>query len=236
MQNEVNSKFSTINDVENAIQAGLEALRNAPLSKTITAALSFLAPEGFTPVIQLEEDGRKKRNTAAASNWSPENGEILIYFEPKSKAPPIPVESYAPLQDHPGTSRAPESLAISSAAIEHVDVSPDEIRQCCEALAGAEKAGKLFVALTWFRDKDLPRHHLPWTASSDARQRVLAQAIDSGAIILKKIPNPKSDFPTTTVSLNRSGGVQQLVPSRFHPVPVRGESVSATILRERGSL
>ena len=75
MQNEVNSKFSTINDVENAIQAGLEALRNAPLSKTITAALSFLAPEGFTPVIQLEEDGRKKRNTAAASNWSPEKNE-----------------------------------------------------------------------------------------------------------------------------------------------------------------
>jgi hypothetical protein len=214
MSNESNTPLSTINDVENAIQAGLEALRNAPLSDKITAALSFLAPEGFTPVIQLEEDGRKKRNTAAASNWSPENGEILIYFEPKSEVS-VPVGSDSALTGRrPGASPLPESPIISSTAIEQVDVSPNEIRQCCEALAEAEKAGKLFVALTWFR----------------------AKAIDSGAIILKKIPNPKSDFPTTTVSLNRSGEMQQVVPPRFHPVPVRGESVSTTIMRERGSL
>jgi hypothetical protein len=224
MANETHTTLSTINDVENTIQEGLEALRNAPLSDKITAALHFLAPEGFTPVIQLEEDGRKKRNTAAASNWSPENGEILIYFEPKAGA--------ARLDD----SRMLKSPVPSLMAAEQADVSPDEVRQCCEALAEAEKAGKLFVALTWFRDKDLPKHHFPWTASADSRQKVLARAIESGAIILKKIPNPKSDFPTTTVSLNRSGERQQVVTPRFRPVPVRGESVSATIMRERGSL
>ena len=223
MSKEAHTTLSTINDVENTIQEGLEALRNAPLSDKITAALNFLAPEGFTPVIQLEEDGRKKRNTAAASNWSPENGEILIYFEPKAGAS----VSAARLDD----SRLPKS------AVERVDVSPDdEVKQCCEALAEAEKAGKLFVALTWFRDKDLPKHHFPWTASADSRQKVLARAIESGAIMLKKIPNPKSDFPTTTVSLNRSGEMQQVVTPRFRPVSVRGESISATIMRERGSL
>jgi hypothetical protein len=228
MTNDTHTTLSTINDVENIIQEGLEALRNAPLSDKITAALNFLAPEGFTPVIQLEEDGRKKRNTAAASNWSPENGEILIYFEPKAGTS----VSVARLDD----SRLPKSPVPSLIAAEQVDVSPDEVKQCCEALAEAEKAGKLFVALTWFRDKDLPRHHLPWTASAVARQKVLARAIESGAILLKKIPNPKSDFPTTTVSLNRSGEMQQVVTPRFRPVPVRGESISATIMRERGSL
>jgi hypothetical protein len=222
----------TINDVENTIKEGLEALRNAPLNEKITAALNFLAPEGFTPVIQLEEDGRKKRNTASASNWSPENGEILIYFEPKTGAS-VPAAGL----DHSRSSRSSVPSAVPSLmAGERVDVSPDEVRQCCEALAETEKAGKLFVALTWFRDKDLPRHHLPWTASADSRQRVLARAIESGAIILRKIPNPKSDFPTTTVSLNRSGEMQHVVTPRFNPVHVRGESVSATILRERGSL
>ncbi|MBS1823359.1 MAG: hypothetical protein JST61_15525 [Acidobacteria bacterium] len=234
MANQIGTPLSTISDVENAIQVGLEALRNAPLSEKITAALSFLTPDGFTPVIQLEEDGRKKRNTAAASNWSPANGEILIYFEPKSnQASSAPIAANAGLVKTP---RQPESSAtVSSPRYEQGEASDAEIRECCEALAEAE-AGKLFVALTWFRDKELPRHHYSWTASVDSRQRVLACAIDTGAILLGKTPNPKSDYPTSTVRLNRSSEMQKVVPSRFHPVPVRGEPVSTTIMRERGSL
>jgi len=71
----------TISDIEQTVQNGLEALRNAPLSDQITAALKFLTPPGYRPIAQLEEDGRKKRSTAAASNWNPETGEIVIYFE-----------------------------------------------------------------------------------------------------------------------------------------------------------
>jgi hypothetical protein len=218
--------LSTINDVEHAIQAGLEALRHAPLSDIITQALTFLAPEGFTPVIQLEdEDGRKKRNTASASNWSPKNGDIRIYFEPKPEA------------NSQQITRSPESRLpephISQATNDPVD---DEIRQCCEALAEAEKAGKHFIALTWFRDKALPAYRFPWTASTESRQRVIAKAIDGGAITTGRIRNPRSNFETTTVSLNRSGAMSQLIPPRFRPVPVRGESVSSTIMRERGSL
>src|SRR5882724_7142823 len=113
MLNETNTNLATINDVENAIQAGLEALRNAPLNDKITAALSFLAPEGFTPVIQLEEDGRKKRNTAAASNWTPETGEILIYFEPKSNEASTSAGSKTGLAK---TSLQPESPIVSTAS------------------------------------------------------------------------------------------------------------------------
>src|ERR1700734_3158202 len=71
----------TISDIEQTLQNGLEALRNAPLNEQITAALKFLTPPGYRPIAQLEEDGRKKRSTAAASNWNPETGEIVIYFE-----------------------------------------------------------------------------------------------------------------------------------------------------------
>jgi len=73
---------TTISDIEKTIQSGLDALRNAPLSEQITSALKFLTPPGFRPIAQLEEDGRKKRSTAAASNWNPATGEIVIYFEP----------------------------------------------------------------------------------------------------------------------------------------------------------
>jgi hypothetical protein len=73
---------TTISDIEKTVQDGLEALRDAPLNDQITAALKFLTPPGYRPIAQLEEDGRKKRSTAAASNWNPATCEIVIYFEP----------------------------------------------------------------------------------------------------------------------------------------------------------
>ena len=72
---------TTINDLEQIIASALEGLRPAPLSENITAAFPYLLPNGLRVRVQLEEDGRKKRSTAAASNWNPETGEIVIYFE-----------------------------------------------------------------------------------------------------------------------------------------------------------
>ena len=69
---------ATINEIEETIRIGLEALRRAPMNDAITRALGFLVPEGFAPVVQLEEEGRKKRANSAASNWDPEKGEIVI--------------------------------------------------------------------------------------------------------------------------------------------------------------
>src|SRR4051812_17595866 len=80
----------TISDVEQTVQNGLEALRNAPLNDKITAALKFLTPPGYRPIAQLEEDRRKKRSTAAASNWTPKTGEIVIYFERLEQASSYP--------------------------------------------------------------------------------------------------------------------------------------------------
>src|SRR5271156_3223783 len=83
---------STISDLEQTVQNGLEAMRNAPLSEQITSALKYLVPSGYKPIVQLEEDGRKKRSTAAASNWTPETGEIVIYFEPLGKREDAPAQ------------------------------------------------------------------------------------------------------------------------------------------------
>ncbi len=245
---------STISDIERTVQVGLEALRNAPLSDQIASALKFLVPPGYRPIAQLEEDGRKKRSTADASNWTPETGEIVIYFEPLQsqadvpKAPPpnrreLPQSKPRSLSPVPSSTPSLRSLspAPSSPNSSGAEASPEEItsiqlQQCCDALAEAEKAGKLFIAFKWFRDEALLPYNFDWAASAETRQRVLAAAIESGAIQTKRIPNPKSTLhPTTTVSLNRAHSSRP-VASRFHPIAVQGEPVSATILRDRGSL
>jgi hypothetical protein len=74
---------ATISDLEQIIAGALEGLRPAPLSENITSAFPYLLPDGLRLRVQLEEDGRKKRSTAAASNWDPRTGEIVIYFERK---------------------------------------------------------------------------------------------------------------------------------------------------------
>jgi hypothetical protein len=242
---------STISDVEQVVQKGLEALRDAPLRADITEALRFLTPAGYRPVAQLVgEDGRKKRSTAAASNWSPETGEIVIYFEPlvatetkpvlnvsERSSPPPPLQPVSAfVRSRPMTPPPAHDIPDASGRIGSEDVTPLQVQQCCEALAEAEKAGKLFIAFKWFRDEELPRYKFDWTISQTLRQRVLAKAVEMGAIQTKPIPNPKSpQHPTTVVSLNRSEAPQTM-PRRFNPIVVRGEPVSATIMRDRGSL
>jgi hypothetical protein len=240
--------MNTISEVEAKVQAGLEALRNVPLSPEIALALKFLLPDGLSPVVQLEEDGRKKRNSAAASNWDPRTGEIRIYFDPiadpsKSTSsndllPPTPkpvVTQNLPVQGEISTLRGQSSPSEHSESAAGT-VSPKEIIECCQALAAAEKSNRQFIALKWFRDDYLVTVDLPWAMSPQHRQRVLSQAIDMGKIDTKKIPNPKApQFPTTTISLNRSMPTPG-VPPRFQPVAIRGEAASATLLRDRGNI
>jgi len=245
----------TIRDIEQIVQNGLEALRNAPLNDRITDALKFLTPPGYRPVAQLEEDGRKKRSTAAASNWNPETGEIVIYFERTDAAPAeVSVLRFSGAS-HSSASHSvnePQSGVTSSGflTVERVqrmasgdaqgadsqEVTPLQIQQCCETLAEAEKAGKAFIALKWFRDNALTGPGYMWADSLAYRQAVVTKAIELGAILTSSIPNPKApQHPTTTVKLNRESKYAQAVAPRFQPIrPRGGELASEILLRDRG--
>jgi hypothetical protein len=211
----------TISDIEQIVQNGLEALRNAPLNDQITAALKFLTPPGYRPIAQLEEDGRKKRRSAAASNWNPETGEIVIYFErAESGSPPAPAvpprmvqnENVQPVPGAPGRNRIPEGASDGSAGPDSQDVSPVQIQQCCEALAEAEKAGKAFISLKWFRDHRLATCGYPWTSSAADRHAVLTRTIEVGAVLTSSTLNPRApQHPTATVRLNRESQYAQAV-------------------------
>jgi len=232
----------TINDIEQTVQNGLEALRGAPLNDQITAALKFLAPPGYRPIAQLEEDGRKKRSTAAAWNWNPATGSILIYFEP---ANPGPARAPSPSSDpqsgftSSGFARDERIQRFANSDLQSGDppeVTSLQIQQCCEALADSEKAGKAFIALKWFRDNELMARGYAWVDSLAHRQAVLTKAIDVGAILTTQIPNPKApQHPTTTVKLNRESKYAQAVAPRFQPVRAKdGASASEILLRDRG--
>jgi hypothetical protein len=232
----------TISDIEQAVANGLEALRDAPLNEQITAALKFLTPPGYRPIAQLEEDGRKKRSNAAASNWNPETGEIVIYFERlngQDEASYVPTYTKKQIEAMP----LPKMRGLIesdgpdyAASCEYTYASESQIQQCCEALAEAEKAGKAFIALKWFRDVHLVACGHPWAAMPGLRQAVMARAIEDGAVLTSQIPNPKSpQHPTTTIKLNRESSYAQGVAPRYQPIRAKGgASASEIVLRDRG--
>lgn len=225
----------TILEVEESIQNGIEALRSLPLNQKLSAIVQYLAPDGYHPIVELQEDGRKKRRTASVDNWDPETGEILISF---AKDERTNAKTRAPEQKPSPTiaSTRPSAAPISVATNQHglpANVSTRAVEELCSALEEAEREGRAFIALKWFRDKFLPAKGFRWALDEDERQAVLGGAVESGAIVTSKIANPRSPFPTTTIRLNRSrasGPKEQ----RFNPIRIHGEPLSATILRERG--
>jgi hypothetical protein len=212
------SNRRTIQECEEAIEGALLVLRklNSPELKRLDA-LNVLAPDGFRPVVELYENGRKKRSTASADSWSPSsNVEIRIYFEPSEAQDPTPDSSLR--------AKSSDEMALS---------------ELLKALQDAETApGRMFVALKWFRDEYLPATGLVWAQDRDERQTRIAKAIQDGWILTSKAPNPKAPlYPTTTIRLNRQrlSGAGGPPHSRFRPVPISGPSLSSTILRDRGS-
>jgi len=237
--------MQTINELQSSMQAGLEALRKIELNSDALAAREMLLPDGLTPVVELvNENGRRIRSDAASWNWNPQTHRIQISFRPLSTAldSSLTTSAESPSQEmHPDGSVESTSPQLEITSVHRQDevipdsVTPQEVVECCQALASAEKSNRQFIALTWFRDDFLPTVDFAWAKSSQRRHRVLSQAIDIGRINAKKIPNPRSNFPTTTISLNRSIPTPG-VPPRFQPVAVRGEAVSTTLLRDRGSV
>ncbi|MGH9467928.1 MAG: hypothetical protein ACRD1Y_11295 [Terriglobales bacterium] len=100
-------------------------------------------------------------------------------------------------------------------------------------------AHRNFVALKWFRDVELPHSGFtPEQARTD-----LTRAIQEGWVLVSKLANPKSSFPTSTLQLDRgSPAVQEALasPSPLAPprgfTPVRlpaGVSASKIIIEDR---
>ena len=220
----------TIHELEEKMASAIERLAElseessqSEMHNVLRGFKSLFCPAGLRPVVQLEQDGRKKRNSGPASGWTFATGEIVVYFD----------EADMLLTDHQVQSGSLEGERVKQAPVELGDDS-SEVKECCEALAEAEALGRQFIAFTWFRDLALPAKPFPWSRDPVRRQQVLASAIASGAIQTQRIPNPKSPMhPTTTVKLNRTSSPITL-KTRFNPVPVRGESVSATLLHDRG--
>jgi hypothetical protein len=222
---------NTIEDVESRLEKDLSKLRS-PEYKSLEAVKGCLIPPGYRVHVQLlGKDGRKKRKNASADSWTPESGEIRIRFEPDPK-PPLETK---PIQAR--ATRATETLAV-----QETKQSLDPVAGLVRSLDRAEsKPGYDFVALKWFRDVFLPTEKFEWATSDSARQAALRQAIDRRLILTSKVQNPKSpQFPVTAIRLNRflpdvqvilgSGDVPD---SGFDPVDIRGERLSATVLRER---
>jgi hypothetical protein len=208
------SSVERIQDCEEAVENGLAVLEKMSLSNIeATRALQFLAPKGFRPVVEFRESGRKKRRTASADKWTPATGEILITFDPVEAG------------DAAGSDQ-PAKAAGSDRALEEV----------CQSLAEAE-IGRSFVALKWFRDELLPAKGYSWAVALEDRHAVLTKAITGGWILTGKVTNPRApQYPTTTVRVNRQrqSHFSGAEARRFRPVPIHGEPLSQTILRDRG--
>jgi hypothetical protein len=221
----------TIEEFESRLEPSLEK----------SDALQPLVPSGYrVHVTLLDQNGRKKRRSASADTWSPTAGFIQISFEKESKdssnkegmianAPQAPKVETA---ERPITSQGPDArFAVS-----------DSLSDLIGCLDHAEsRPGYTFVALKWFRDVALPAGAPAWAQSDVVRSNVLREAIERRIVLTGRIPNPKSpQFPVTTIKLNRLLpevrtvlGTRGSVEDDFEPIMIRGESLSATVMRER---
>jgi hypothetical protein len=165
-----------------------------------------------------------------------------IWFEPVSQTQKDAV---------PDTARKPRSAASAMPQSPSQNISGQGLyvhpaqADLLKALERAEaRPGWSFVPLKKFRDEILPAEPIASNASKLAGvewQNVLRSAIEKKLVLLGKVPNPKSpQFPVTTVRLNwLMPEVQRILGKSdgpdlgFHPVEIRGESLSTTILRER---
>lgn len=192
-----------------------------------------LLPEGFKHRVRFHGKTKDKKKTAVfEKNWSPETDTIYIRFEP------VPdVSRHLPQPATNSTVSAPPSVPAQNSPI-----AADPLSDLIRALDRVEsRRGYDFVSLKWFRDAALPSAGLSWASADATRQSVLRGAIDKRLILTSKVPNPKSpQFPVTAIRLNRLmpevrtilGSGDASVPD-FHPVEIRGENLSATVLRER---
>jgi hypothetical protein len=189
----------------------------------------------------LNADGRKKRSNAVAQAWAPEKSEpAQFWLEPIAVAEPVRASEAAALTETLRPPSKPSPKASPDATDESLNIHPAEA-ELLRALDRAESTpGWSFVSLKKFRDEILPVENIPCLRSDVERQNALRYAIDNRLILRKPVPNPKSpQFPVTSIRLNRLMPRVQAVlgqPKKdldFHPIHIKGEPLSAIILRER---
>jgi len=189
----------------------------------------------------LNADGRKKRSNAVAHAWAPEKSEpAQFWLEPFTAPETVAVSEVEQQTEKVHASSSLKSQPYGGVPGAAVDLHPAEV-ELLRALDRAESTpGWSFVSLKKFRDEILPSENLPSLRSDVERQNVLRSAIEKRLILRKPVPNPKSpQFPVTSIRLNRlMPEVQKLLglPKNdmdFHPIHIKGEPLSAIILRER---
>jgi hypothetical protein len=217
--------------------------------KNILQEFSYSLPEHYQPrVFLLDANGRKKRSSASAENWSPEFGRIEIRFERGSSEDPGFVRTTAVPSLIAANDRSRDSGGKSEEAGSREvrsfmpPTESDLLNALMRALANAEsRPGWNFVPLKKFRDEILPAEHVASMRTEEERQNALRLAIEKRFVVIGRVPNPKAPaFPVTTIRLNRFMPEVKLVlgladdsESGFRPVSIQGEPLSATILRER---
>lgn len=229
-------KKDSIEQVESSIAQELEIPLKAalkrhgyPIHESLRLRLSL-----------LNADGRKKRSNAAAHAWAPEQSERgQFWLEPSaSERTAFPSEISQP--EVSSVPSATHAQAAPNTTGPGIYIHPAEA-ELLRALDRAESTpGWNFVSLKKFRDEILPSEDVPSIRSDVERQNVLRSAIDKRLILKKPVPNPKSpQFPVTSIRVNRLMPEVQAVlghPKKaldFHPIHIKGEPLSATILRER---
>jgi len=211
-----------------------------PLKDTLKK-LGYSIPESSRlRVSLLQANGRKKRSNAGADTWSPESERMEFWLEPsatQNSESYVEVPQSADVLSPSNTTRTDASQTATSTGGQ---LHPSEV-ELIRALDRAESTpGWSFVSLKKFRDEILPVENIPYLDSDVLRQNALRYAIDKRLILRGKVQNPKSpQFPVTTIRLNRLlPEVQEVLglPKKdldFHPIHIKGEPLSATILRER---
>jgi hypothetical protein len=183
-----------------------------------------MLPQGYQPEVHLHRGNRKKRrNDEFEGNWNPDTDSIRV--------------AVSPMEEGVGA----EKVAASSGGA-NPKPAEDRLVDTLRALERAEgRPGYEFVSLKWFRDTALLYEGFAWAVDNFARDDVLREAIDRRWILTSKVANPRPpNFPVTAIRLNRQmpeviaalGGRTGNLPG-FRPVPIRGESLSATVLRDR---
>ena len=118
--------------------------------------------------------------------------------------------------------------------------APTDFAVLVQALLKAEADPRLsFVALKLLRDRLLGEIDERFVGRPDLGQQAISSALERGAVLAARVPNPKSPaFPTTALRLNRAHpDVMRMLATDedddFEPVDLRGEPLSRTVIEGR---
>jgi hypothetical protein len=185
-----------------------------------------ILPGGYQCEVHLHHGNKKKRRDAEfEGNWDPDTDSIRIAFSPMEEEIEIATSAAAASLNTPDPTSVEDRLSDLLRALDRAEGRP----------------GYEFVSLKWFRDTALVHEGFSWVSDEFVRHDVLREAIDRRWILTSKVANPRPpNFPVTAIRLNRQmPEVNAIFGTRtgslptFRPVTIRGEALSATVLRDR---